>query len=189
MKKLMSTIFNLFLIVVIVVSAVYIVSAAQTQKDPGHLPSVMGFIPLTVVSGSMSPGIQTGDLVIVKEGNRDIREGDVVTYRLQDFLVTHRVKEIEEQNTVEVFITQGDANRIPDYKTVDRSQILGKYVFRIPMGGYIRALLQGPFGILLMTGLVWIAIMGKILEMSAAKLKEAEENMKHEDGFAEGLWL
>ena len=189
MKKLMGMIFNLFLVFIILVSTAYIVSAAQTGKNPEHIPSVMGFIPLTVISGSMSPGIETGDLVIVKEGNKDIREGDVVTYKLEDFLVTHRIKQIEEQNTVEVFVTQGDANRIPDYKTVDRNQIIGKYVFRIPMGGYIRALLQGPFGILLMTGLVLIAIMGKLLEMSAAKLREAEENMKHEEDFVERLWI
>ncbi len=180
MKKLIGMIFNLFLVLIIVISTVYILSAAQTRTDPQHIPSVLGFIPLTVVSGSMSPGIETGDMVIVKAGNQNIREGDVVTYRLDDFLVTHRIKNIEEQNTVEVFVTQGDANRIPDYKTVDRSQIVGKYVFRIPMGGYIKALLQGPFGLLILGGLMLIGLMSKLLELSIAKVREAEENMKQE---------
>lgn len=180
MKKVIGMIFNLFLVLIIVISTVYIVSAAETRKDSQHIPSVLGFIPLTVISGSMSPGIETGDMVIVKAGNQNIKEGDVVTYRLEDFLVTHRVKDIEEQNTVEVFVTQGDANRIPDYKTVDRSQIVGKYVFRIPMGGYIKALLQGPFGLLILGGLILIGFMSKLLELSIVKLREAEESMKQE---------
>ncbi|MDF2840976.1 MAG: signal peptidase [Clostridia bacterium] len=153
----------------------YIISTAQTRSNPSHVPSVLGFTPLTVVSGSMSPGIETGDMVIIQKGNKDLRPGDIITYRLEDMLVTHRIKTVSDANAAEVFITKGDANGIPDFKMVERSQILGKYVFKIPMGGYIKAGLRGLPGILIITGLILIGIMMQVLNLTVEKL----DNMKH----------
>ncbi|MDF2531704.1 MAG: signal peptidase [Clostridia bacterium] len=164
MRKLLAILFNVTMVLIILVSLSYIISAEQVRDNPLHIPSVLGFTPLTVVSGSMSPGIETGDMVIIRMGNKNIKPGDVVTYRLEDVLVTHRIKSISNAADVAaVFITQGDANSIPDYKLVERNQILGKYVFKIPMGGYIRASLRGLPGMLIVMGLIFISIMAEVL--------------------------
>lgn len=177
MRKIMSMIVNLITAFVIIVSSLYLVSVMQTINNPSHIPSVLGFTPLTVVSGSMSPGIQTGDLVIIKNGSSAIKPGDVITYRLGGVLVTHRVKEIAKNNVQEVFVTQGDANEIPDFEPVDRSQILGRYVMKIPFGGYIKASLRGLPGILILVGLGFIALMSELLSYTTYKVKEAEKSM------------
>lgn len=179
-RKILSILFNVSVTFVIVVSLLYIISTAQTRNNPAHIPSVLGFTPLTVVSGSMSPGIETGDMVIIRKGNNNIKPGDVITYRLEDVLVTHRIKNISNTDAAEVFITQGDANGIPDFKIVERSQIIGKYVFRIPMGGYLKASLRGLPGILIISGLILIGIMIQVLNYTIVKLDKMKNIMSHQ---------
>lgn len=176
-RRLLNITFNTFVVIVILVSGLYIASASQTLYDQTIVPSVFGFTPLTVVSGSMSPEIKTGDMVIVKNGNRNIKTGDVVTYRLEGMLITHRVKNISEENDIEVFITKGDANNREDYKAVERSQILGKCVFKIPMGGYIRASLRGLPGILIVFGLVAISLMLEVLSRTREELEKVKNTI------------
>jgi signal peptidase I len=180
MRKFLSILFNVSVSFVIIVSLLYIISTMQTQSNPTHIPSVLGFTPLTVVSASMSPGIETGDMVIIKKGNKNIRTGDIITYRLGDVLVTHRVKDISDTNTSEVFITQGDANSVSDYKVVERTNILGKYVFKIPMGGYIKASLRGLPGILIIIGLILISVMIEVLNFTIARLDKVKNLVNHQ---------
>ena len=179
-RKFISILFNVSVSFIILVSLLYIISTAQTQSNPTHIPSVLGFTPLTVVSGSMSPGIETGDMVIIRKGNKNIKSGDIITYRLDDVLVTHRVKNISDTNAAEVFITQGDANSIADFKAVERSKILGKYVFKIPMGGYVKASLRGLPGILIIIGLALISIMVVVLNLTVTKLDKMKNLVNHQ---------
>ncbi|MDF2532490.1 MAG: sipW [Clostridia bacterium] len=183
MRKFISILFNVTVSFIMLVSILYIISAVQTQSNPNHIPSILGFTPLTVVSGSMSPGIETGDMVIIKKGNKNIKPGDIITYRLEDFLVTHRVKDVSKINVAEVFITQGDANSIADYKTVERGNILGKYIFKIPMGGYIKASLRGLPGILILIGLILISIMIEVLNATKARLDNMRNFVNHQVHF------
>lgn len=174
-RRIINSIFNLIVIFVIAASSLYLISTAYAVKDPAYIPSVLGFAPLTVISGSMSPGIETGDMVVITKNHSNIKPGDIITYRLSDVLVTHRVKDISRTAAKEVFITQGDANSISDYKTVELSQIVGKYLFKIPFGGYIRLCLRGMQGILILLGLVLIVLMLKVLKYTKNKLEEAEK--------------
>jgi signal peptidase len=184
MRKFFSILFNITLSFVIIVSLLYIISTAQTRNNPNYIPSVLGFTPLTVVSASMSPGIETGDMVIIRKGNKNIKTGDIITYTLENMLVTHRVKNVSDTDAAEVFITQGDANSIPDYKTVERSSILGRYVFKIPMGGYIKASLRGLPGILILIGLILISVMIEVLNYTAARLDKVKNLVDHQMFFS-----
>lgn len=73
---------------------------------------------LTVLTGSMRPDIQPGAVVVVTpERPRDLRVGQVVTYRIpvdDHRVITHRVIEVVETGDQPVFRTQGDANDTPD---------------------------------------------------------------------------
>ena len=59
-----------------------------------------------VLSGSMEPGIRTGGLVFTDTRRREPQTGDIITYRLRDVRITHRV--VRREGTV--LITKGDAN-------------------------------------------------------------------------------
>ncbi len=82
----------------------------------------------TVMSGSMSPALRPGDLVIVK-GEEPINLGDMVTVKSGEFTYTHRVVEKLEGD---MFRLKGDANEDPDPNLVEASQIIGKVVLVFP---------------------------------------------------------
>jgi len=104
----------------------------------------------TVMSGSMSPALIPGDLIIVK-GEDPISIGDIVTYNAGEFTVTHRVFEKLEG---ERFVLKGDANEDPDQGIVEASQIVGKVVMVFPFShlytpvGFVLALLV-PAGLII----------------------------------------
>jgi len=97
----------------------------------------------TVMSGSMSPAINPGDLVIVK-GEDPISIGDIVTVESGESTYTHRVFEKLEGDR---FVLKGDANEDPDPSFVEASQIIGKVVMVFPFShlytpyGFVLALL------------------------------------------------
>jgi signal peptidase len=88
---------------------------------------------LLVQSGSMSPVINTGDLVVVKPSFK-YKKGDVITFASTNrFNVTHRIVSIENNKIT----TKGDANQSSDQETVNLNQVLGKVNYAIPYFGYL----------------------------------------------------
>jgi signal peptidase len=86
----------------------------------------------TVMSGSMSPAIRPGDLIIVRATEpADIQIGDILTIRSQELIFTHRVVERLEGDR---FRLKGDANEEPDPGLIEESQIIGKVVLVFPFG-------------------------------------------------------
>lgn len=88
---------------------------------------------LLVQSGSMSPAINTGDLVIVKT-NQKYKKNDIITFLSNKKVnVTHRIVKIEDKNIT----TKGDANQVNDQETINLNQVLGKVFFTLPYFGYL----------------------------------------------------
>lgn len=87
--------------------------------------SLFGFRIYRVISGSMQPALQIGDVIIVKKLN-NYYERDIITYSNGLTTITHRIIAI---NNDEV-ITKGDANEVDD-KPINKEQIIGKFFFRI----------------------------------------------------------
>ncbi|MDD5190012.1 MAG: signal peptidase I [Dehalococcoidales bacterium] len=92
-----------------------------------------------VKSGSMSPAIKPGDLVIT--GPVDgwftgkLEVGKVITFKQTDLLVTHRIVGIEGDQ----YITKGDANEDRDANLVPVQNIIGIKMFSIPKLGFINS--------------------------------------------------
>lgn len=104
---------------------------------------MLGFFkyePIAVVSNSMHPTFNRGDVVILcKVPKKDLKKLDIYTiivYSMENQLIVHRVIEKNEKNDEVIFKTQGDANLTPDSKPVEEKQVVGKYVFSIKYIGY-----------------------------------------------------
>jgi signal peptidase len=98
----------------------------------------LGFQPATVISGSMSPTMDVGDVAIVqKVSANSIKPGDIIQYWKEGGMVIHRVIDVQDQGGTKLFITKGDANAAPDVQPVHPSQIKGKLVLTIPKVGWI----------------------------------------------------
>ncbi|PFG39092.1 signal peptidase [Georgenia soli] len=116
------------------------------------VPRVLGWVPLTVLTGSMEPTIPTGSQVIVEplEGDADAEQlqiGDVVTfmpYPDDQTLVTHRIvsRSVSTDGSVS-FTTQGDANNAADPWEITATQLRGEVRYHVPYAGYVANALDG----------------------------------------------
>lgn len=98
-----------------------------------------GYRALVVVSGSMAPFLSVGDIAVVntRVSQNGVMVGDVVAFYLGRDVVIHRVVRIINTSSGVKYVTRGDANESPDPFRVTPNALLGKYVFKIPLVGYL----------------------------------------------------
>lgn len=108
---------------------------------------LLGYQCYTVISGSMEPEYNVGDLIYVKKADvNSIQVGDDITFVLNESLVvaTHRVVRIDLQK--QHFYTKGIANEIEDGDPVHFNNVIGVPQFSIPLLGYVSDFIQNPPG-------------------------------------------
>lgn len=81
-------------------------------------PRIFAYRTVTELSGSMSPGIRTGDLLVDVAGPASaVRAGQVISFKAPTPghpVVTHRVIEVQHRNGHVLVRTKGDANNAAD---------------------------------------------------------------------------
>ncbi|GIW62509.1 MAG: S26 family signal peptidase [Patescibacteria group bacterium] len=119
--------------------------------------NVLGGLKFYVVqSGSMSPTINIGDIIVVNPQHRYF-QNDVITFKTDsNSIVTHRIVEVKDDN--KEFVTKGDANRSIDQGTVMAKSVIGKVIYVIPKLGYLSAFAKTPLGILVFIGVPIFAL-------------------------------
>jgi signal peptidase len=104
------------------------------------LPQLAGYRSFTVRSGSMTPAIETGDVVVTKPiSPLSARVGDIVTFLDPEGtgrLFSHRVQSIRPEGESVAFVTRGDANTSTENWRVPADGSVGKVAYRIPKIGY-----------------------------------------------------
>jgi signal peptidase len=116
-------------------------------------PHLLGYTSLTVLSGSMEPAIDTGDVVVGRPiAVEETRRGDIITFREPGThrLVTHRLRGIRVVDGVAQMVTKGDANNAPERWRIPVDGGVSRVLYRVPKLGYARSLVGGPLGRLLL---------------------------------------
>ena len=141
MRKILVKVIYILLLPIILWELIIVI---KTIKNPNETPDVFGIKTFTIISGSMEPNISINDLVIIKEVDKsEIKEGDIISFKINNEIITHRVKNIEtDENGETLYTTQGDANNIQDYNKIKFENIEGKYIGKIPKLGKITIVLQ-----------------------------------------------
>ncbi len=152
---------------------VSIMIQANTDKD--KVPSVFGYKPFIVLSGSMETEIKVGDLIITKIVDpTTLKVDDVIAFRDNEGTVTtHRIIEIVNREGVDYFITKGDNNTSQDQNLVELSDVEGIYVTRIPSIGNILNGLANPTTII-------IVILGITVVFAAAFMVSNKKQIDQE---------
>lgn len=142
-----------FLVFLIIIN-VYLGINKGISNNP--IPKFLGISPLIVLSGSMQPAINAGDIVVIREQpSEQYKLGDVATYLDGTTAFTHRIVGKEAGG----FILKGDNNNVSD-DIVPREQFLGKVVLRIPKAGLAVLFFKTPAGMILLCGLLILTIYG-----------------------------
>ena len=152
---------------------------------------LLGFRVFNVISGSMSPAYNVGDLIYVKSvPPSEIQVGDPITFVLNEDLVvaTHRVVRIDAENSH--IYTKGDANQTIDSSPVHFNNVIGVPQFRIPMLGYVSDFIQNPPGMYITIGiccvLIFIVFLPDIVKRAKKKSAEREAAALTEGATTEG---
>ena len=111
-----------------------------------------------IISNSMVPNINVYDAVVtVRVDQKNIKVDDIITFiskeiETQGTPITHRVVGIVYENNdkksgkVMGYRTKGDHNNTPDFAIIAPNEVLGKVYLRIPMIGYLQAILTKRLG-------------------------------------------
>lgn len=147
-KKLVSKIIDGILNFLIVIFAIFLLisiyTVIQVRVLGNDYSSFFGYSLFEVQTGSMKGTIDPGDWILIKD-TKDVKVGDIVTYRSSNSFITHRIME----SYGGTYVTRGDANNTND-EPIDQSQIVGKVVKTLPGFGFLRKTLFNPVVIILL---------------------------------------
>lgn len=103
-------------------------------------PPLVGHKTMVVLSGSMTPTLDIGDVVIDRTISvMDVKVGDIITFRdpiHKKRTVTHRVRAMDVKDGTATFTTRGDANTSDETWKIPASGKIGRVALRIPKLGY-----------------------------------------------------
>lgn len=179
--KVFKSILN-FIIVVGVLLFVFIVCL---QRFSNNRLSFFNYRMFTVVSGSMEPEYEIGDVLIAKEKDpTTIRVGDTISYlgtigQFDDKVITHRVVNIEKDKDGKLlFHTKGDANLIED-PIVHQDKLYGVVIYKTIILSNIYRVVSTSTGMFIFVVLPILYIIGSEF-VSFLVSKEDERRKQYE---------
>lgn len=157
-------------------------------------PRIMGWDGVIVLSGSMKPALETGDIVFVEPATpAEVKVGDILTFRREGTkksLITHRVMAIEVTDKGREFTTQGDANTSPDNATVKEAQVIGIVNHRVPQAGRVVDFLHDQTNYYVFIGIPAALLILNEIWSIGAELRKSRGRREPEDEMAsvKGAW-
>ncbi len=131
MKKVISRIINVILVIVILLAAGVMILTGINSRS-GKATMVLGYGFMAVQTGSMTPEYPVGSVIIIKETDpAKLNKNDVITFYSPylNKIVTHRIVEVSEDGDgTYSFTTKGDANEINDEHPAEGEQVIGKVI-------------------------------------------------------------
>jgi signal peptidase len=113
---------------------------------------LLGWRALTVVSGSMEPALNVGDVVVARQiPAARAQPGQVVTFSdpsRPKKLITHRVRSVSVVDGTARFVTRGDANTGVERWTIPADGTVGLVERRVPKIGYVAGYARTRTGML-----------------------------------------
>jgi signal peptidase I len=162
MKK--NTMFSLIAIAIIIGGGLFSIHTIFGSINPFYV----------VVSGSMIPTINIGDIVIIKNNSFDtsfnnLKSGDIIVFRAAEAktedgkpkVIVHRISDIGTFFEKKVVKTKGDANpySIPGVDfPIFMENYVGKVVYVIPKIGTISMIITPPINYVIMAIIIGLLI-------------------------------
>lgn len=150
------TIVGIILCVILVpILLINLTLIAKSYLNKDEVPNISGTTPLIVLTDSMYPVIESGDLIICKGAEaEEIQVGDIIAFfdpaGNGTTIVTHRVIEVVEENGQLAWRTKGDNNNTEDRLPVPADKLVAVYEdTRIPGAGNVALFMQTTPGLIL----------------------------------------
>ena len=153
--KTLTVIGTILCIILIPILLINVTLIAKSYINREEVPDVGGMLPLIVLTDSMYPVIESGDLIICHtEEPENIQTGDVIAFfdpaGNGTTIVTHRVLEVTDQDGQLAWRTKGDNNNTEDRLLVTADKLVAVYEgTRIPGAGNVALFMQTTPGLII----------------------------------------
>jgi len=151
------------------------------QRFSNNTISIFNYRLFSVITGSMAPMYNIGDVILCKEVDIDkIKVGDDITYigkagTYKNKIITHRVVEIKnEKNNELLFYTKGIASTRID-PVVTEEQIYGKIVKRLDLLSWLYKFVTTPNGFYICIFIPLVILIGS--ELITTMVERYEEKV------------
>lgn len=124
--------FLIFVVVLLFLSIVF--TSVLISKYKGEVPQVFGYQLYRVQTGSMSPTLPIGSIILSKrpENSASLEVDDIVTFEQGGKIITHRIIEVIEKNNVIRYRTKGDnPNNSPDIELLSPKSVKAIFLVKI----------------------------------------------------------
>ena len=168
--------------IALIVLEVVIIIFLVVSRVHGTPPTLFGYQMYFIRTGSMSPYLEPGDVIISKKydggelkAGRD--DGDVVTYwgevRGKTDLITHRVIDVYEDTV----ITQGDDNNLKD-SPITKDEIEAVMVYKTVIIDKIYMVISTAWGF-------WLFVFAPIAALIVSEIVSLVKELKKEKEVAD----
>lgn len=151
-KIIRISLYSLVALIVLPIIVIGLILTIQGLKKD-KLPSIFNIVPLIVVTESMEPKINGGDLIFTKIVNsEEINEKEIISFwdpTNSSKVVTHEVIDKYEKEGKIYFKTKGINNNSPDKIDVSEDLLIGRYVGKLPFVGKITMFIQSTEGLII----------------------------------------
>lgn len=153
-RKISTMIGILLCVVLVPILVINLTIVIKSFVYPDRVPDFFGLKLFIVETDSMKPVILGGDLVVTKRVDpAKLVVGDIISFRADDAVVTHRIEEIIDDGNHLSFVTKGDANNGNDGDPFGADQVESIYLFRIGKVGNLAMFIRTPVGMLVFVGI------------------------------------
>lgn len=186
--KLISPMKNVFNIIktilntIVIVFVICFVLIVCMQRFSNNRLSFFNYRLFTVVSGSMEPSYEIGDVLIAKEKEASkIEIGDTISYlgsigQFSDIVITHRVIDIDVKDGKYYFHTKGDANLIEDPLVVSEDKLYGVVIHKAALLSNVYRLVATQTGMFIFVVIPILYIIGSEFVGFLLEKEEARRN-------------
>ena len=153
-QKVMTIVGTILCIILLPVLVINVTLIVKSYVNTDEVPTLGGYCPMIVLTDSMFPEIEKGDLIICRTIDADkVKVGDVISFfdpaSSKSSVVTHRVLEVINEGGKLSFKTKGDYNNTEDRLPVPAENLVGIYQTRIGGAGNVAMFLQSTPGLIL----------------------------------------
>ena len=176
-RKITKKIFKRVILIILII--LFVVNLILYFEENTH---ILGFYMFNIVSESMEPTFFKDDLVVVKKIEvSNLQKGDIITFRQEDRIISHRIVKIIIEKGKMKFITKGDNNEVQDKDSIEINNIYGKVVFSIPKIGKLIHYIQNSRGfinIFIFVIIVFVLVSLKDNQRNNRKIKRKKYEIK-----------
>lgn len=179
LKKIIDFILYILIIPIILFNFILII---KSFINPNKIPDFLGYKNFVIISRSMEPTIKKGDAIFIKETSQsDIKINDIISFKDNGEITTHRIIAIVEENGIKKYKTKGDNNNNEDKDLVLYENIEGKYQFKLEGFGNVIEMLKSKITLIVFIIIVCINYLYKArIKNKNQKRKEIRQKYNNE---------